>query len=185
MEHDMQTNRPFISLAIVILLIVPVSCFARLGETEKESQERYGAPLNLASDRTPSTTAGLITRTYDYKGWKICTTFLNGRAVKLAYQKNGKNGSSGIIQKDESEAILIGEQGSGTWKQPSKATLNPFKALQTSFSDSGRWVSTNGNIAVMAFGRYVLTVESPALEKRIHAIKAQQELKRKKSIPTF
>lgn len=179
------TNCIRIAIVASVLVGVPFASHARLGETENESQRRYGAPVTPSVDKMSPVLPGAVSRTYDHKGWRVRAAFVNGRAVKLTYQKKSAPGVNHQIQDDEAAAILASEKGTGEWRRQSNVSLNPIKALSTSITQPERWVHTNGSVAYIQIGHAELIVESPAASAFVEAGERQQEEQRKASIPAF
>jgi hypothetical protein len=169
----MTSGRSPVLLVALICAIAPMA-HARLGESETQSEIRYGAAVETMSYQSQRLLEGAVERTYVYQGWRIRAAFLKGKAVRLAYTKEHRADSASNIQPDEAKAVLEGERGSGEWK----ATSNQM-------TYSSRWVNTNGNIAYLSPTRLVLTVETPDAEAHTRALREAREQKRKESIPKF
>lgn len=170
-----------IPLALVLMLTLPLTAPARLEETEKESEARYGKPVE---DKYP-TLEGATNRTYNYKGWRIRAGFLNGKTVRIVYSKLTSPEASSIISNDEGLAILEGEKGGGQWKARSTASSNPTATLENTLKYTSAWTNTAGSVAYFDMVRQHMTLETPdaeAFRKKL----AEEKLKQQKAkIPKF
>ena len=136
------------------------------------------------------TGVGAITRTYLYQGWRIRVGFLDGVAVCEEYWKVTTPGKSAIIADYESNAVLDGEKGTGTW-QPygAKLTFNVTKMLQDHLQKSLMgtvWVRTDGvATATLDLAKLHLSFESVAAVQHDEEMKHADEAKQRALVPTF
>jgi hypothetical protein len=161
---------------------------ARLGETEAECQQRYGAPMQTKLD--PLTYSpmfdGAICHTYQYQGWTIRVAFINDRAVRINYSKFLTKDVKPAIQDDELLAILSGEAGGGQWRKVAPSSGGGFQqAMLAAVLQSKEFVNTNGNHAQMDNPFYSLTLETPMAKAFIQAHAAAKERQRQNTIPKF
>jgi len=83
--------KPFIFLAIVVLLL-PLSAHARLGETERELIARFGQPDSRSNEYVSAqgnTFAFCPKLTFRQDDWYINCDMVDGRCVRIAYYKRG------------------------------------------------------------------------------------------------
>ena len=70
------------SLLLAALLARPAH--ARLGETEAQSQARYGAPVDglVGGDEKPLL-PGAVEKAYNFEGWRVRAAFVGGVTVRI------------------------------------------------------------------------------------------------------
>lgn len=178
-----------VNLVLTVAFMVFISCAfrvdARMGETEDQSQDRYGAPVNPQLDKVNPLMDGAITCSYKYQGWSIRAAFLNGRTIKIKYSRIPTAGTSPQLRHEEMVAILEAESGKGQWKDYKDPTLNPVVAVFNANITPKRWVNSNGNTAYLETGSMSLVIDSPVVEQLKAAKQAQIEAQRKASVPKF
>ena len=126
--------------------------------------------------------SGVTNRTYSYKGWRIQTAFIGGRAAMLSYSK----ANSQMIEDDELQVILKAESYGGEWKEKSQFSLNPAKNLQNIFSHPRLWTNSTGALAYFNNPQYLsLVIEAPIVDKFRKAKAESIEKRRKANIPDF
>src|ERR1035437_2592249 len=103
-------------ILITAIALTPIYGFARLGETEAQCEQRYGKPQDSLSDKSFPILSGAVNRTYQYQGWCIMISFLDGKAAIISYSKSAKAPSGVAIRNDEAKAILDAEGNGGEWK---------------------------------------------------------------------
>lgn len=79
--HDMRTLYHLATAAFLALGALPAQ--ARLGETEKEIEKRYGPPVR----KLMAATKRDKTRLYSFKGMQIKVTFLDGKSQLENYSR--------------------------------------------------------------------------------------------------
>lgn len=132
---------PRLALSVLAALVaVPFQGSARMGETEEQSQARYGAPVTPALDKASPLVAGMVSHSYQYQGWNIRAAFLNGVTVKIKYARIPTPGTKPQLQDEEITAILAGEAGADRWKELDKKVAGQI------LSSKG-WLHANGNTA--------------------------------------
>jgi hypothetical protein len=176
-----------VRLFLVVISCAALSASARLGETEAESERRYGPPMKTLEDPLHYTPLieGAVNHTYKFQGWYIRTAFVEGRAARIVYMKILAKDVKPPIQDDELQAILAGEAGGGRWQVKSNATLDPGQLLVVAVTNPSTWINSNGNSAHIAAPRYMITLESPAAAAFIQARAAAKEQQRKANVPKF
>lgn len=168
------------------LLIIPAIASARLGESQRDNQARYG---NLVKDNYTISPflRGAINETYHFQGWNIKVGYLNGRAVRIAYSKLPQKDVSPQMKDDEIAAVLQAESHGGQWKQMKPASLFSLKNSGNKRFDHApiRWSNTNKCIAYCPLGRMIIYIESPEASIWEQSIENEKEVIRKESIPRF
>jgi len=173
------------AVLLIALLAMPDLVLARLGETELESQKRYGVPVDTKTDTRYPVLAGAVNHVYNYEGWRLRVAFLNGRAVRIVYsKKSGAPGAPGL-KDDEIQAVLAGEAGGGQWTKASSVGINPLKSFATSITRPHSWANSNGRTAYINTGCTTITVETADAEAFTQAQQAEKERQRKANIPNF
>lgn len=121
-------------LLSILLPTVALPLHGRLGETEAQSQVRYGAPapeLVFPTDKTLLQGAKEIT--YNFQGWRIRAAYVNGATARIEYVHLPENNAPKLISDEEIRAILDGEKGTFSWKEDKPKLgsndLNKLKAL--------------------------------------------------------
>lgn len=168
-----------VRLGLGLFCMAALTATARLGETEAQSQQRYGAPLKKGEDFMPSQPVlhGAVNLTYKYRGWWVRAAFVEGRAVRLTYTKVDNKKVDPAIEADELKSILEGEVAQGRWHEKTVAASDADVSQDGLRVRSQEFVNTNGNRARIEVGHTVVTVEAPAaavaelrtLEKTRHA----------------
>ncbi len=110
-------------LTAATTLLLASAAHARLGETEGQSQQRYGQPredLGVSTDK-PLLPGG-VEKTYEYQGFRVRAAFAGGLCVRIEYARIPENTVPLKLEEAHLAAILEGEKGRFTWKEekPSK-----------------------------------------------------------------
>jgi len=159
-----------------VLVVASLNSQARIGETEAESEKRYGKPVNEAMSKMSPILSGAVNHIYVYQGWNIKTAFVNGKAVRMHYFKHTVPMT---IKDDEAKAVLEGEANGGQWEVKKNVNWNNLVV-------SKAWANTNGAVAyVEGLGGMLMVVDTPAAVAFAQAKKAEDEQKRKANIPMF
>jgi hypothetical protein len=102
--------------------VVPSMVHARLGETEGQSQARYGQPRDgLLGSADKELMPGSVEKAFGYQGWRVRAAFVNGTCVRIEYAHLPENNVPKQIAEQEISAILEAEKGTFSWKEE-KAT---------------------------------------------------------------
>ena len=117
------------------LLALPLDLFiampparARLGETEGQSQQRYGQPNgDLIGANDKPLMPGTLERAYRYQGWRVRAAFAGGVCVRIEYVHIPQDGAPQKIAEAEMAAILDAEKGKFSWREE-RATKQPGAA---------------------------------------------------------
>lgn len=134
--------------ASAILFVAPAS--ARLGETEAQSQTRYGAPapeLGAPTDKPLIDSAKEVI--YNFEGWRVRAAFLNNVTARIEYVRIPENGALKPITEEQIKAILDAEKGTYSWReQKPKTAYKELNALKTLF-DGRQWKRSDHAEAVL------------------------------------
>lgn len=137
--------------------VVPSIVHARLGETEGQSQQRYGQPREgLLGPADKELMPGSIEKAYEYQGWRVRAAFVNGTCVRIEYAHLPENNLPKQIAEQEISAILEAEKGKFSWKEE-KATKQTGpagdleKALKGAFGVR-KWGRSDRATADLALG---------------------------------
>jgi hypothetical protein len=143
---------------------------ARLGETEAQSQMRYGAPApELAAPTDKPLLEGAKEVIYNFEGWRVRAAFLNNVTARIEYVHLPENGVPKQITEEEAKAILEAEKGSYGWREEKPKTgSKEINALKTAF-EGRRWERSDHAVATLKFNLlFVLeTREVEAYEKKL------------------
>lgn len=136
-----------------------VTCFplqARLGETEGQSQARYGqAREDLAARTDKPLLPGAVERCYEYQGWRVRAAFAGGACQVIEYAHIPENGVPKPITEAEIAAILEAEKGKGRWKEEKVKAPGPYGEIAKGIKDAfklNKWERSDGAIAEFALG---------------------------------
>ncbi len=149
-------------LAFVLLGVAPG--WARLGETEEQSQSRYGAPdAGLIGANDQPLLSGAKELAYNYQGWRVRVAFLNGSAARIEYAKIPDASGLKKLTDPEVQAVLEAEKGNFNWREEKpRLGNNGLNALKTAF-DGHTWERSDHAIAKLKFD-LVLVLETREAE---------------------
>ena len=152
---------PFLAAAF---LTAALPLHARLGETEAQSQQRYGAPVpELVGPTDKPLLVGSKEAAYNFQGWRIRAAFVGGITARIEYVHLPENNAPKPIGEAEIEAILDGEKGKFVWKEEKPKTGNKgLDALKTMF-DGRRWERSDHALASLK-ANLLLTLELHEVE---------------------
>jgi hypothetical protein len=129
---------------------------ARIGETEVQSQARYGEPredLTAATDKP--LLPGAVEKCYEYQGWRIRAAFAGGACQVIEYAHIPENGVPKEITENEVSAILEAEKGKSRWKEEKIKTPGALGDLEKGIKGAfklNKWQRTDGAVAEFALG---------------------------------
>ncbi len=150
--------------ALLLMLIALPHAGARLGETEGQSQLRYGqARDDLAWPTDQPLMPGALERAYEYQGWRVRAAFAGGACVRIEYIHIPQDVLPQKIADAEIAAILDAEKAKFSWREE-KATKQPGAAGDIEKAIKGalnvrKWQRSDHAIAEMAMG-IVIKIES-------------------------
>jgi hypothetical protein len=155
------------SLAGIFLSSQPA--YARLGETEAQSQARYGAPdPGLIGANEAPLLEGAKELAYNYQGWRVRAAFIDGVAVRVEYAKIPDAGGLKKLTDAEVQAVLEAEKGAFSWREVKPRLGNAgLNALKTAF-DGKTWERNDRAAAKLVFELKLVveTHEAEAIAKR-------------------
>jgi hypothetical protein len=175
-------------------ILSSATAFARLGETEIQFVDRYGAPKDSpASDKNFPLLEGAIHHTHEYEGWRIRAAFvqLDGPAVRMEYSKIITAGVNPTIQDYELQAIMTANTPSGTtWKEiaynnpdsPNKGLSKFFESYFGNAMGEKMWKRSDGAILWLR-SKMIARLELPAAREHEAKIKAEKDQKARASVP--
>lgn len=172
----------FSSVAAVLLVSVSLAQ-ARLGETEAESQKRYGQPRqDLSAPTDKPLLPGGVEKTYEYEGWRVRTAFAGGTCLVIEYAHLPQDGQLKQITDPEIAAILEAEKGKSRWKEEKVKAGAPYADLAKGIQGAlklRKWERTDGAIAEYALGLVLKISDRNAddWEKRLAREAAKQPVK--------
>ena len=125
-------NSRSLRLVPATLLLLTAAASARLGESEAQSQTRYGAPApELSGPQEAPLLPGAKEVIYKNEGWRVRVAFLSDRAARLEYAKIPDAAGLKKLTDDEVQAVLAAEKGTLTWREEKPRTgvdgLNKLK----------------------------------------------------------
>ena len=153
---------PSLTAALFITAALPLH--ARLGETEAQSQQRYGAPTpELIGATDKPLLAGAKEVAFNFQGWRVRAAFVNDTTARIEYVHLPENNAPKPISEAEIEAILDGEKGKFAWKEEKPKTGNKgLDALKTMF-DGRKWERSDHALAILK-ANLLLTLELHEVE---------------------
>ncbi len=131
---------PLPSFTAILFIAAALPLHARLGETEAQAQQRYGAPApELIGATDKPLLIGAKEVAYNFQGWRIRAAFVSGATMRIEYVHLPQNNVPKPISEAEIEAVLEGEKGKFAWKEDKPKTGNKgLDALKTMF-EGRRW----------------------------------------------
>ncbi len=140
---------------------------ARLGETEGQSQLRYGQPReDLAVPNDQPLIPGSVEKSYEFHGWRVRAAFVAGVCHRIEYARIPVDGQLVQIGDAEVQTILEAEKGRFSWKEEKSKTPPAFKGLEQGLKKAfkvNKWVRTDKAKAEIALG-LVLKLETREAE---------------------
>ncbi len=135
--HFMKTTR---LLPVLCILLATQPAHARLGETEAQSQARYGAPQpELIGQNDKPLLPGAKEVAYNYQGWRVRAALVAGVTKRIEYAKLPENGVPKQLTEPEVLAVLDAEKGTFKWKEDKPRTGNEgLDALKKAF-EGRKW----------------------------------------------
>lgn len=158
------------ALAVLAVCLFPSLALARLGETEAQSQARYGEPTPQYSAPTDKPLMpGAKEVIYFFQGWRIRAALVNNATVRIEYVHLPEGAGVKPVSEEEAKVILDAEKGKYSWREQKPKTGNKdLNALKTLF-EGQVWERTDHAMAkIMA--KVVMVLESrdaDTLEKRL------------------
>ena len=141
---------------VFLLCAITAQVQGRLGETEGQSQARYGqAREDLSAPTDKPLLAGAAERCYEYQGWRVRAAFAGGTCLVIEYAHIPENGVPKPISEAEVKAILEAEKGKGRWKEEKLNVPGPYADLAKGLKGAlklNKWERTDGAIAEFALG---------------------------------
>jgi len=158
-------KRALITLLLVTAIwnLSALETQARLGESVKASEKRYGKPVS-EGDGYPLV-KGASHKVYHFEGWKVSVAFLKDESCCIEYSKLREVDREGtvVIREEEIQTLLDAEAGGGEWtKKKEEATSNPFKSFSRFMENTQKWTNSNGNTAQLKQNKLILRFETPA-----------------------
>ncbi len=159
----------------LLLLLCLSACLtaespARLGETEAQSQARYGAPApELAAPSDKPLLPGAKVVIYHFGDYRVRAAFVQDTTIRIEYAHLPVAGVLIKFTDAEIKAILEAERGSGSWREELPKTGNKgLNALKT-FAEGRKWERSDHAAAHLQFDLLfeLQTRDAEALEKKL------------------
>ena len=162
--------RTFAAFTALFTCFLPSSSFARLGETEAQSQVRYGEPTpQYGAPTDKPLMPGAKEVVYFFQGWRIRAAFVNNATVRIEYVHVPEGAVPKPVSDAEAKVILDAEKGTYSWREQKPKTGNKdLNALKTLF-DWRVWERADHAMATLK-ANLVMTLESrdaDTLEKKL------------------
>jgi hypothetical protein len=143
-------------LSAAIIIGLAGNGYARIGETETQSQARYGqAREDLTGAGDKPLLSGAVEKCYEYQGWRVRAAFAGGACQVIEYAHIPENGVPKQISDAEVAAILEAEKGKSRWKEEKIKAPGPYadiaKGIKGAFK-LNKWERTDGAVAEFALG---------------------------------
>ena len=158
-------------LALAVFAILASPAVARLGETEAQSQARYGEPApQYSSPADKALMPGAKEVIYFFQGWRIRAAFVNNATVRVEYVHVPEGGiAPKQISDADAKTILDAEKATYSWReQKPKTGDKSLNALKT-FFDGRQWERADHATATLK-ANLLLVLESrdaDAIEKKL------------------
>jgi hypothetical protein len=154
-----------LGLTLGVLLAIPCSLLARLGETEEQSKARYGDPVEgLLGANDKPLIPGSKELVYNFEGWRIRAAFVNNATQKIEYVKIPENGQLKPLTDQEVEALLEAEKGTYKWReQKPKTGYDALNKLKEAFD--GRTWERSDHADAQLLAKLLFVVQSRDAEK--------------------
>ena len=164
------TVRILTTLLATAVVWSPITALARLGETEAQSQARYGEPTPQYSAPTDKPLmVGAKEVIYYFQGWRVRVALVNNVTVRVEYVHVPEGGGPKQISDAEAKVILDAEKGTYSWREQKPKTGNKdLNALKTLF-DGRIWERSDHAMAKLT-ANLLLVVESrdaDTIEKKL------------------
>ena len=161
---------PAMLLASLVSFSRPAS--ARLGETEAQSQARYGPPVEgvVGADEKPLL-PGAVERAYQFEGWRIRAAFASGATVRIQYV-HLENSAPKKLGETAVKTLLEAEKGKYKWREERSKNAGIAaeleKAIKAGFNLS-QWERTDHAKAELFLGiaMQFQTRDAEAIEKKL------------------
>ena len=159
---------PAILFAAIVSLAHPAA--ARLGETEAQSQARYGEPTpQYASQTDKPLMAGAKEVIYFFQGWRVRAAFANNATVRIEYAHVPEGAVPKNIGEAEAKAILEAEKGTFSWREQKPKTGDKnLNALKTYF-DGRNWERSDHALATLKLNLLLIleSHDADTIEKKL------------------
>jgi hypothetical protein len=149
------THRYLFTLGLALVFAAPT--FARLGETEAQSQARYGAPVeNSAPSRGKPLLPGARELTFQAGDWRIRAAFVDGATVRIEYTKvrDAETGSAPLPQ--EIEAILAAEKDRYHWREDAPPRGRNASRHRDEVPSRAAWIRSDRARALLHGSRMII-----------------------------
>jgi hypothetical protein len=162
-----------LALPLIVLTALPAA-HARLGETEGQSQQRYGqARAELIGPNDKPLMEGAVERAYEYQGWRVRAAFAGGMCVRIEYVHMPQDSLPQKIADTEIAAILDAEKAKFSWREE-KASKQPGAAGEFEKALKGalnvrKWQRSDRATAELALGLAIKleTREAPEIARKL------------------
>lgn len=164
--------RALAAILVATAFVSPISVLARLGETEAQSQARYGEPVEgmIGADEKPLM-PGAIERAYHFQGWRVRAAFAGGTAVRIQYV-HIENNVPKKLSDAETKALLDAERGKYSWREERSKNVGIAaeleKAIKSGFN-LAKWERTDHAKAELVVGVAMQfeTRDAGSIEKKL------------------
>ncbi len=158
------------ALTLLAALSLPRLAFARLGETEAQSQARYGEPTpQYGAPTDKALMPGAKEVIYFFEGWRIRAAFVNNATVRIEYVHVPEGGGPKPVSDADAKVILDAEKGTYSWReQKPKTGSKDLNALKTLF-DGRTWERADHAMATLKANLVMVleTRDADTLEKKL------------------
>lgn len=167
--------RTLVAAIVAAVSFSPLSALARLGETEAQSQARYGDPVEglVGGDEKPLM-PGAVERAYNFQGWRVRAAFAGGTTVRIQYV-HIENSAPKKLSEAETKALLDAEKGKYAWREERSKNVGIAaeleKAIKSGFN-LAKWERTDHAKAELVLGVAMQfeTRDADTIEKKLAKI---------------
>jgi len=146
--------------------MIGASAFARIGETEQQIEARYGPSIAPAPDKFKRDELGNEIRVYNFHGFTVTVTFVNGRSeveLFVKYKDQIPSDHWEVMTGQEVAAILEAYEGTGVKWKPEQGSRRPMW-----------WDSEDGRLKAINMFNQVQIGTVSYVEKRTERIKQNE-----------
>ena len=146
---DRMIRRLLLSMLVVCLVVPLANVQARLGDTEKEIEARYGQSIGIADKGDAEMLAPTSpTKKYVKAGLVITVGYLEGiSAMELFRREDGEK-----MQRADEDELLKANRGSSEWKE--------------SDEDAGKWTRKDERASATHDSEFFFVLDSRLIERR-------------------
>jgi hypothetical protein len=190
MSIAMSVRKCLSTFIVVAISMLAPAAWARLGETEAQSEARYGAPVEglIGADEKPLL-AGAVERAYNFEGWRVRAAFAAGTTIRIQYVHIENNAPKKLTEA-ETKVLLEAEKGKYSWHEERSKSAGIAgeleRAIKAGFS-LNKWERTDHAKAELVLGIAMQfeTRDADTIEKKLAKMPGAAKPVSKPVVPKF